>query len=120
MPLRRETTRECIQTCQESVRLFVSGSSELISRISQAIPVSAKTDRSFLLLSYVGTSNALSGCHNDARNMSKWLCERQGYKQEDIVMLLDTRDATQMSVPTKANIVSFPCPLLQVFSLSSS
>ncbi|GAA5924710.1 Ca(2+)-dependent cysteine protease MCA1 [Sporobolomyces koalae] len=56
-------------------------------------------------INYVGTSNALAGCHNDARNMSKWLCERQGYKQEDIVMLLDTQDATNMSVPTKANII---------------
>ncbi|GAA5961581.1 hypothetical protein JCM3765_002636 [Sporobolomyces pararoseus] len=56
-------------------------------------------------INYVGTSNALAGCHNDARNMSKWLCERQGYKQEDIVMLLDSRDATGMSVPTKANII---------------
>jgi hypothetical protein len=37
--------------------------------------------------------------------MSKWLCERQGYKQEDIVMLLDSRDATAMSVPTRANMV---------------
>jgi hypothetical protein len=39
--------------------------------------------------------------------MSKWLCERQNYKQEDIVMLLDTNNASGMSVPTKANIVSF-------------
>ncbi|GAA6008044.1 hypothetical protein JCM11491_006589 [Sporobolomyces phaffii] len=56
-------------------------------------------------INYTGTSNALAGCHNDARNMSKWLCERQNYKQEDIVMLLDTNDASGMSVPTKANII---------------
>ncbi|GAA6064128.1 hypothetical protein JCM10212_006767 [Sporobolomyces blumeae] len=56
-------------------------------------------------INYVGTSNALAGCHNDAQNMSKWLCERQGYKQEDIVMLLDTPGASGMSVPTKQNII---------------
>jgi len=37
--------------------------------------------------------------------MSKWLCERQNYKQEDIVMLLDSRESNSMSIPTRANIV---------------
>ncbi|GAA5826334.1 hypothetical protein JCM5353_003797 [Sporobolomyces roseus] len=56
-------------------------------------------------INYTGTSNALAGCHNDARNMSKWLCERQNYKQEDIVMLLDSRESNSMSTPTRANIL---------------
>ncbi|GAA6042642.1 hypothetical protein JCM8097_008263 [Rhodosporidiobolus ruineniae] len=56
-------------------------------------------------INYTGTSNALAGCHNDARNVSKFLCERYNYKEEDIVMLMDTSDANGMSLPTKANIL---------------
>ena len=52
-----------------------------------------------------GTSSQLNGCHNDARNISKFLCERFNYKEEDIVMLLDTPGAAPMSVPTRDNIV---------------
>lgn len=56
-------------------------------------------------INYTGTRNQLNGCHNDARNMAKFLCERYNYKEEDIVMLLDTPDANQMSLPTRANMV---------------
>ncbi|GAA5918649.1 hypothetical protein JCM1841_002292 [Sporobolomyces salmonicolor] len=56
-------------------------------------------------INYVGTSNALAGCHNDARNMAKFLVSRYQYKEEDIVMLLDEPRATAMSIPTKANII---------------
>lgn len=56
-------------------------------------------------INYTGTSAQLNGCHNDARNLSKFLCERYGYREEDIVMLMDTPDARGMSLPTRDNIV---------------
>lgn len=54
-------------------------------------------------INYTGTSNALRGCHNDAQNMAKFLCERHGFKQDDIVMLLDGMGGP--SEPTRANIL---------------
>ncbi|KAL8291866.1 hypothetical protein RQP46_002124 [Phenoliferia psychrophenolica] len=56
-------------------------------------------------INYTGSANALAGCHNDAKNMAKFLCDRYNYKQEDIVMLMDTPRANPMEVPTKANII---------------
>ncbi|BGP18963.1 hypothetical protein JCM10213_004206 [Rhodosporidiobolus nylandii] len=56
-------------------------------------------------INYTGTSAQLSGCHNDATNMSKFLCERYNYKEEDIVMLMDTPGAQGMSLPTRDNIL---------------
>ncbi|KAJ9106823.1 hypothetical protein QFC19_002951 [Naganishia cerealis] len=40
-------------------------------------------------INYRGTSSELKGCINDAQNMSKFLCDRFGYQQDDIVMLVD-------------------------------
>ncbi|EJD49594.1 peptidase C14 [Auricularia subglabra TFB-10046 SS5] len=56
-------------------------------------------------INYIGTSAELAGCHNDARNVQRFLCERFGYKQEDIVMLLDGL-ANPRQVPTRANIIA--------------
>ncbi|GAA6006241.1 hypothetical protein JCM10207_000573 [Rhodosporidiobolus poonsookiae] len=56
-------------------------------------------------INYTGTSSQLNGCHNDAKNISKFLVERYNYREEDIVMLMDTPGASGMSVPTKANIL---------------
>lgn len=56
-------------------------------------------------INYEGTSSALKGCHNDVRNVSKFLVERYGYKEEDMVLLLDERGAAPMSIPTRENMV---------------
>ncbi|GAA5829208.1 hypothetical protein JCM11251_004161 [Rhodosporidiobolus azoricus] len=56
-------------------------------------------------INYTGTSSALNGCHNDSKNICKFLVERFNYKEEDIVMLMDTPGASGMSLPTKANIL---------------
>jgi hypothetical protein len=37
--------------------------------------------------------------------MAKFLVERYQYKEEDIVMLMDTPGASGMSLPTRANLV---------------
>ncbi|TNY19229.1 metacaspase-1 [Rhodotorula diobovata] len=56
-------------------------------------------------INYEGTSSALKGCHNDVRNVSKFLVERYGYKEEDMVLLLDERGAAPMSIPTRENMI---------------
>lgn len=56
-------------------------------------------------INYIGTSQALAGCINDAHNMSKFLCDKFGYKQDDIVMLTDdARNPRQ--IPTRANMIA--------------
>ncbi|KAH9469020.1 hypothetical protein Pst134EA_009542 [Puccinia striiformis f. sp. tritici] len=57
-------------------------------------------------INYAGQSGELRGCHNDALNMQKFLIERYNYKQEDMVILLDTPGANPRQIPTRANIIS--------------
>ncbi|WVQ62454.1 metacaspase-1 [Kwoniella botswanensis] len=55
-------------------------------------------------INYIGTSQALAGCINDAHNVQKFLIERYNYKAEDIVMLTDdARNSRQ--IPTRNNII---------------
>ncbi|WVW81989.1 metacaspase-1 [Kwoniella bestiolae CBS 10118] len=55
-------------------------------------------------INYIGSSQALAGCINDAHNVQKFLIERYNYKAEDIVMLTD--DArNQRQIPTRNNII---------------
>ncbi|KAH7106380.1 Metacaspase-1 precursor [Auriculariales sp. MPI-PUGE-AT-0066] len=56
-------------------------------------------------INYTGTSAELRGCHNDARNVQKFLCRRYNYKKEDIVMLLDGVGNSRQQ-PTRANILA--------------
>ncbi|GAA5916235.1 hypothetical protein JCM6882_001117 [Rhodosporidiobolus microsporus] len=56
-------------------------------------------------INYTGTSSQLNGCHNDVKNITKFLVERYNYREEDIVTLMDTPGASGMSLPTKANIL---------------
>ncbi|RPD59961.1 hypothetical protein L226DRAFT_462816 [Lentinus tigrinus ALCF2SS1-7] len=55
-------------------------------------------------INYFGQSAELKGCINDARNVSQFLQEVWGYRQDDIVMLTD--DATNpRQIPTKDNML---------------
>ncbi|CAN6633076.1 metacaspase-1 [Trichomonascus vanleenenianus] len=55
-------------------------------------------------INYIGSSNALRGCINDANAVASFLIDRYGYKKDDMVILTDdNRDPR--SVPTKANII---------------
>ncbi|WVQ71366.1 hypothetical protein IAR50_000895 [Cryptococcus sp. DSM 104548] len=55
-------------------------------------------------INYIGTTNELSGCINDAHNMQKFITERYGYKLEDIVMLTDDTNDPR-TIPTRENII---------------
>lgn len=54
-------------------------------------------------INYVGTSNELNGCINDANHVKTFLTEKAGYLPSNIVTLLDDGIATQ---PTKQNILN--------------
>lgn len=55
-------------------------------------------------INYIGTRNELRGCINDANAMQRFLCDRYGYKTEDIVLLSDDQQQL-VKVPTRANII---------------
>lgn len=54
-------------------------------------------------INYVGTSSALSGCINDAKNLKAFLLDKCGYLPENITMLADDGINTR---PTKQNIIN--------------
>jgi len=54
-------------------------------------------------INYTGTSSELRGCINDARNVQRFLIQRFGYREEDIVMLTDDSH-NPAQIPTRANI----------------
>jgi hypothetical protein len=55
-------------------------------------------------INYIGhESGVLSGCHNDVLNMKKYIMAVHGFKEENIVVLMD--DGEHES-PTKENIVA--------------
>ncbi|KAF8520265.1 peptidase C14, caspase domain-containing protein [Hysterangium stoloniferum] len=56
-------------------------------------------------INYIGQSGELRGCHNDAKNLIKFLCSHFGYKQDDIVVLTDGNRDPRMN-PTRANIIA--------------
>nr|XP_031858570.1 uncharacterized protein CI109_005950 [Kwoniella shandongensis]KAA5525642.1 hypothetical protein CI109_005950 [Kwoniella shandongensis] len=54
-------------------------------------------------INYIGTSNALNGCINDAHNVQKFICHNFGYHTSDIVLLSDDVHDPR-TLPTKDNI----------------
>ncbi|KAL7527016.1 hypothetical protein ACHAXR_001758, partial [Thalassiosira sp. AJA248-18] len=62
------------------------------------------TQRAVLIgINYTGQSGQLSGCHNDVHNVSKYLTEVQGFRKENVTILMD--DGNHRA-PTKSAIVS--------------
>lgn len=62
------------------------------------------TRRAVLIgINYVGKKNALPGCHNDVKNMVVYLKTMQGFKDENITILMDDGKHTN---PTHANIMN--------------
>ncbi|KAG8890337.1 Ca(2+)-dependent cysteine protease [Tulasnella sp. 332] len=56
-------------------------------------------------INYIGTSNALSGCQNDAKNMKQFIQRHYNYQNDDVVMLTDERSRKPQEQPTRANII---------------
>ncbi|KAJ2935477.1 hypothetical protein H1R20_g1617, partial [Candolleomyces eurysporus] len=56
-------------------------------------------------INYVGTFNELQGCVNDVLNLRKFITERWGYDNSNIVTLTDDKKVSKLA-PTKANILA--------------
>ncbi|TFY58401.1 hypothetical protein EVJ58_g6443 [Rhodofomes roseus] len=55
-------------------------------------------------INYIGTSQELKGCINDANNMRRFLIQEYGYQDDDIVMLTDDQMEPR-SIPTRINMI---------------
>ncbi|RXW16865.1 hypothetical protein EST38_g8987, partial [Candolleomyces aberdarensis] len=56
-------------------------------------------------INYVGTYSELQGCVNDVLNLRKFITERWGYDNSNIVTLTDDKKVSKLA-PTKANILA--------------
>eukprot|EP00578_Thalassiosira_sp_NH16_P011561 CAMPEP_0181120302 /NCGR_PEP_ID=MMETSP1071-20121207/24082_1 /TAXON_ID=35127 /ORGANISM="Thalassiosira sp., Strain NH16" /LENGTH=464 /DNA_ID=CAMNT_0023204945 /DNA_START=132 /DNA_END=1529 /DNA_ORIENTATION=+ len=62
------------------------------------------TQRAVLIgINYTGQSGQLSGCHNDVHNVAKYLTQVQGFRKENVTILMD--DGVHKN-PTKSAIMS--------------
>lgn len=53
-------------------------------------------------LNYVGQQGQLSGCHNDVKNIKKYLVEVQGFNESEMLILMDDG---RHHTPTRKNII---------------
>ena len=64
----------------------------------------SNTKRALLIgINYTGQKGQLSGCHNDVHNVAKYLMEEEGFRKENVTILMD--DGKHKS-PTKSNILT--------------
>ncbi|KAK9459095.1 caspase domain-containing protein [Lipomyces oligophaga] len=56
-------------------------------------------------INYIGTSSQLRGCINDVQNISQFLIQNYGYKEDDMVILTDDAQVAR-SRPYRENMIS--------------
>mmetsp|Transcript_31805 Transcript_31805/g.58618 ORF Transcript_31805/g.58618 Transcript_31805/m.58618 type:complete len:312 (-) Transcript_31805:70-1005(-) len=62
------------------------------------------TKRAILIgINYVGQQGELSGCHNDVHNIKEYIMDVHGFKEENIVVLMDDGEH---NLPTRENIIN--------------
>lgn len=65
-------------------------------------PTHTGTKRAILIgINYTGQQGALRGCHNDVKNIKEFLINVHGFKESDMLILMDDG---QHHSPTKKNI----------------
>jgi len=53
-------------------------------------------------INYVGQNGELNGCHNDVKNIKRYLIDSQGFQEADMLILMDDG---QHNAPTRKNIM---------------
>jgi hypothetical protein len=75
-----------------------------VNKPLEIVPSPSGTKRAVLIgINYVGQKGQLRGCHNDVDNMKKFLIEKQGFSEQNMVILMDDGKHTS---PTKKNILN--------------
>jgi hypothetical protein len=89
-----------IPQLSSSRMIDVNDSFEIVSQQS----IQAQGARRALLIgiNYVGQEGQLSGCHNDVKNISKYLISDQGFQEKNMLILMDDG---QHHSPTRKNIL---------------
>mgnify|MGYP005851464381 CR=1 FL=1 len=65
-------------------------------------PTSTGVKRAVLIgINYTGQQGELRGCHNDVKNIKEYLIRAEGFKESDMLILMDDG---QHHSPTKKNI----------------
>jgi len=74
------------------------------SRFEIVPPDSAPNKKRAILIgiNYIGQNGELSGCHNDVKNIKRYLIEKQGFQEQDMLILMDDGRHTS---PTRRNIM---------------
>ena len=83
------------------VRVVVGGSFVIVVCITTTWCRPTLTNILTVGINYVGQQGQLSGCHNDVGNIKKYLIEHQGFREQEMLILMD--DGRHHS-PTKRNI----------------
>lgn len=79
--------------------------------MTQLIDSSKKKFALIVGINYYGTSNQLSGCINDCNNIKKFLVDKCGFNDSEILMMVD--DGSTPQKPTKQNIENGMSTLVQ-------
>ncbi|KAF5373806.1 hypothetical protein D9758_000834 [Tetrapyrgos nigripes] len=58
-------------------------------------------------INYVGSDNALEGCHSDVDRMYQFLVEKYGLDERDICVLKDSDSLGEEYLPTRNNIITW-------------
>lgn len=70
----------------------------------EIVPAESQGHRRAVLIgiNYEGQQGQLSGCHNDVKNIKSFLRKKHGFKQKDMIILMDDGSSTS---PTRSNIM---------------
>lgn len=79
--------------------------------MTQLIDSSKKKFALIVGINYYGTSSQLNGCINDCNNIKKFLMDKCGFKESEILMLVD--DGSTPQKPTRQNIENGMSTLVQ-------
>lgn len=75
-----------------------------VSNPFEIVPQQSQGRRRAVLIgiNYEGQQGQLSGCHNDANNIKRYLIQNQGFKEKDMLILMDDG---HHHLPTRKNIL---------------
>ena len=97
----RQKGYDQIPQLSSSRMLDVNHAFEIVPQ--QSIQMRAARRAVLIGINYVGQKGQLSGCHNDANNIKKYLIKNQGFQEKDMLILMDDG---RHHPPTKANIMN--------------
>uniref|UniRef100_A0A7S3LF01 Peptidase C14 caspase domain-containing protein n=2 Tax=Amphora coffeiformis TaxID=265554 RepID=A0A7S3LF01_9STRA len=99
----REMRSNLLQMGFDQVPQLTSSRMIDVNKIMHIVPPGSTGRRRAVLIgiNYVGQQGQLSGCHNDVNNIKKYLIAAQGFKESEMLILMDDG---RHHAPTRKNI----------------